>query len=95
MQLNMIILTKGENLSVNILMNLFFSKNNFNEVCGWPSFDRSFPKAIMRLADTGGIRIEIQCVSYIEHLGHVSLGEHLRDRITRMRHIIDTLYPRR
>jgi peptide methionine sulfoxide reductase MsrB len=61
----------------------FFSKNNFNAVCGWPSFDRIFPKVITSLADTDGTRTEIQCASYIKHLGHVSLGEHLGDRVPR------------
>jgi peptide methionine sulfoxide reductase MsrB len=39
----------------------FSTKNNFNAVCGWPSFDKIFPKAITSLADTDGTKTEIQC----------------------------------
>lgn len=62
---------------------LFSSKNKFNAGCGWPSFDGSFPKALKRVPDPDGIRIEIQCANCSGHLGHEFLGEHLTDRNTR------------
>lgn len=59
---------------------LFRSKNKFNSGCGWPSFDGSFPKALKRVPDPGGLRTEIECANCGGHLGHEFLGEHITDK---------------
>jgi peptide-methionine (R)-S-oxide reductase len=59
---------------------LFRSKNKFNSGCRWPSFDGSFLKALKRVPDPDGIRIEIECANCGVHLGHEFLGEHLTDK---------------
>ncbi|MEO6729523.1 MAG: methionine-R-sulfoxide reductase [Candidatus Dojkabacteria bacterium] len=62
---------------------LFSSEAKFNAFCGWPAFDDSFPKAVLRLPDPDGSRTEIECANCHAHLGHEFVGEHLTEKNTR------------
>ena len=62
---------------------LFSSKSKFDAGCGWPSFDDSFPNAIMRVPDPDGLRTEIECANCNAHLGHEFTGEGLTGKNTR------------
>ncbi len=62
---------------------LFSSKSKFDSGCGWPSFDDSFPNAIVRVPDPDGIRMEIQCANCDGHLGHEFIGERFTAKNTR------------
>lgn len=68
---------------------LFSSKAKFNAGCGWPAFDQNFPKAIKRLLDIDGVRVEIKCANCGAHLGHVFEGEKLTKSDTR--HCVNSL----
>lgn len=52
---------------------LFNSESKFESDCGWPSFDRAIPEAVLYQKDTshGMIRTEVLCSNCKSHLGHV------------------------
>lgn len=52
---------------------LFDSDAKFDAGCGWPSFDKERPGAIVRELDRshGMVRTEIRCAGCGAHLGHV------------------------
>jgi peptide-methionine (R)-S-oxide reductase len=62
---------------------LFSSKSKFDAGCGWPAFDDSFRKSIIRIPDPDGIRSEIECTNCGGHLGHEFVGEGLTGKNTR------------
>ena len=62
---------------------LYDSRAKFQAHCGWPSFDREIPGAVVRKPDPDGIRTEIICASCHGHLGHVFRGEGFTEQNTR------------
>lgn len=62
---------------------LFLSSAKFESHCGWPSFDEEIEKAVTRLQDPDGQRIEIRCANCQGHLGHVFLNEGFTNKMTR------------
>lgn len=68
---------------------LFSSAAKFDASCGWPSFDKNFSEAILRVPDPDGERTEIQCANCGGHLGHVFTGEHMTE--TNTRHCVNSL----
>lgn len=68
---------------------LFSAKTKFDSGCGWPAFDENYPNAVIRIQDSDGRRIEIQCAKCGGHLGHVFEGERMTDKNTR--HCVNSL----
>lgn len=62
---------------------LYRSADKFDARCGWPAFDREIEGAVVRLPDSDGHRIEIECAKCGGHLGHVFTGERLTQTDTR------------
>jgi methionine-R-sulfoxide reductase len=68
---------------------LYPSDAKFDSGCGWPAFDADVERAVKRVPDPDGMRIEIQCAACDGHLGHVFLGEGFTPTDTR--HCVNSL----
>jgi peptide-methionine (R)-S-oxide reductase len=62
---------------------LYNSESKFSSGCGWPSFDDNLEKAVSRVPDKDGRRVEIVCSNCGGHLGHVFEGEGFTQKNTR------------
>ena len=68
---------------------LYRSDDKFDAHCGWPAFDKEIPGAVKHLPDPDGQRIEVECLNYGGHLGHVFNGEGFTP--TNARHCINSI----
>lgn len=81
------VLTRGTYLCRRCGLGLFRAGSQFASSCGWPSFDDEVSKAIQRLPDPDGRRVEIRCARCDAHLGHVFQGEGLTHK--NLRHCVN------
>ena len=68
---------------------LYRSVDKFDARCGWPSFDKEIPGAVVHLPDPDGMRTEVECANCGSHLGHVFFGEGFTETSTR--HCVNSL----